>query len=172
MKKTTKKKKRISVFWYIWICTLTFAVLSSITYSRYTSATQVGEGSVEVAKPIATISKITIHDVNNNIAKKEVSFSIQNYNLEDDTEVTGTAMNYSLTISKKQSLPATYILYSVEGANKQVVGVTDNTTSIYTLPHSTKTQHKYILELTFTAPPSNTDIQDGISIILNAEQKQ
>ena len=172
MKESKKKWKGIHIFWYIWICILTFAVLSSITHARYTSQAPSDNTSIEIAKPIITISKTTLSDVNNNPAKKEVAFSVQNYSLDTPSEISGTAMNYSLSISKKAGVPVNFILYSISGSTRQPVTLTNSTSSSFTIPHSTSTKHDYILELTFTAPPSISDIQDGVSIALNAEQKQ
>ena len=169
--KIQKKKNKGLIFWCIWICILTFAVLSNVTYSKYIKDTQTSS-NVIVAKPIITISKTTLNDANNSIIKREIAFTVQNYYLENYAQVSETTMAYYLNIAKKTALTVTYKLYKIDENGTQEVALTNNNTSTYTLPHTTNMEHSYILELTFTEPPSNTDIQDAITIKLHAEQVQ
>ena len=172
MKTPKKKRKIVNVFLYVWICVLTFAALNNITHSNYASKTSNAGGETEVATPIITISRITLNDANNDLLKKEIEFTVQNYELNDDTKRSEVSMNYYLNILKKSGLPITYTLYKLEGTNRQEIVLNDNSTAIDVLPHTVKAQHSYILSLTFTSPPSNQDIEDAVTIALNATQVQ
>ena len=171
--KKRRKRKGISIifiaFWCIWLCVLTFAILNNVTQSRYVGKAKNSKSEVQVAKPIITLSKTTLSSGNNHPLRKEIAFTIQNYNGQEVSEI---AMTYYLNITKKTGLPLTYTLYRVNGGTRQVVPLTNNLTANDTFPHTISTQHSYILELAFTSPPSNQDIQEAVSIALHAEQIQ
>jgi len=171
MGKQRRKKKGIHVFWYIWLCAVTFVLLNNLTQSEFISGTKNSIGTAEVAKPIVTITKTSTNDVNNTSARREITFTVQNYDLSDETKINEVNMKYYLDISKKTNLPVTYKLYKIiNGVNKQEVTLTNNKTPDYIMPHTVKAQDSYILELTFTSPPSNSDIQNAVTITLNSEQ--
>lgn len=168
MNKQKRKKRKIPILlWCIWICALTFVILNATTQSSYMSKTQNGNGSVEIAKPIITMSKTILNDFNNNPSKKTIDFTVQNYEIESE-ELSEVTMSYFLSIEKNVNVPVTYKLYK----NNEEVILTNNKTTEYTLPHTTKMQDDYRLELIFTASPSNEDIQHAISIVLNSAQIQ
>lgn len=167
MKKQKKRKLKIHIFWYIWICVLTFVVLSAITQSRYISGGQ-GDATADVAKPIVTISATTLSDINNTV--KDFAFTVQNYDLNNPSAISEVTMSYYLNIVKNTGLSASYNLYKIVDGDRVQVSVANGLTEGYVLYYTAASQDSYILELTFAAPPSNADIQDAVTINLNSEQ--
>ena len=138
------KKLNLTICLLIVVLTI-FMFDATMSFARYKSSVD-SLMTIDVAKPILSITSEEITETINPINSIIMPFTISNY---ENTEITYLKLKYYLTFSmKEKKFPIIFELYEVdENNNLTQIPLNDNKTDYFTIDKETLSNHKYYLKI-------------------------